>query len=111
MIKRRCKMNDKMSDKLLPCPFCGAKLKVYMMCGYWDYDCENDFCILHKSPNRKFKTEEELRQVLNTRKPMERIVERLEERRNSYGDMGSVMDFRIRASYDNAIKIVKDELN
>ena len=44
-------------------------------------------------------------------KPMEHIVARLEEKRNSYHDDGSVMDFRIRAAYNNAIEIVKAELN
>lgn len=39
------------------------------------------------------------------------IVERLEEKRNSYRDDGSVMDFRIRAAYNNAIEIVKEELS
>lgn len=42
----------------------------------------------------------------------ERIIEELEKiLKYKYTDSGSIMDFRIRAAYENAIEIVKAELN
>ena len=66
------------NDKLLPCPFCGGKPFVYttgsVSCGFYvEIICENCGCRTDRA------YEEVASEVWNTRKPMERIVEQLEE--------------------------------
>ena len=56
--------------KLLPCPFCGGQLR-RNMCGSFEDD--NKGCILYG-----FEIHEKMIPIWNTRKPIERIVERLE---------------------------------
>lgn len=66
--------------KLLQCPFCGGKMKIVDVSesmphtGRYIFRCENS-CIKSHS----FMTEQEAVRACNTRKPMERIVEQLEE--------------------------------
>lgn len=74
--------SDKMSDKLLPCPFCGGEAKfTYITKVYTDYPsirCSNDECFAGKL-YILFNTEVEAITAWNTRKPMERIEEKLDE--------------------------------
>lgn len=64
--------------KLLPCPFCGGEANVSYNTKFgfvpW---CNNEECILNES-TKGYKTEEAIK-LWNTRKPMERIIERLEK--------------------------------
>ena len=63
-----------MQNKLLGCPCCGGEAELHG--GYVSYSviCKNcNFEVFHR------RTEEEVIAKWNTRKPMERIVEQLEE--------------------------------
>ena len=62
--------------KLLPCPFCGgeAELDCDNIFGNWFVRCTKCFC---KTP--KHATEFFAKVCWNTRKPVERILERLKE--------------------------------
>jgi Lar family restriction alleviation protein len=68
-----------MTDKLKPCPFCGGdNVDVFN----WEVTFQGDYfkayckdCDFELKPQR---TEEEAIKAWNTRKPMDRIVERLE---------------------------------
>lgn len=117
-------MNDKTSDKrLLPCPFCGAKAAfAYIEKMYKEYpaiSCTNDKCFAGKI-FILFTTKEEAITAWNTRKPMERIVERLEEEL-ALSDKEKLrcinedaLQFDIAKGYAtgiyNAIEIVKEEI-
>ena len=107
-----------MQNKLLPCPFCGgeAKLIKHFIVAL-DTEYRQVFCTscCAKRPVEKFFTEEEAIKHWNTRKPMERIVERLEERHKFYenrfeemsGTDRDVEDWGSIKSYADAIEIVK----
>lgn len=98
--------------KLLPCPFCGGEAEV---CGYYFIQCTKCGSSTLTHTNR-----EESIKAWNTRKPMERIVERFEKESdywldkydekwkkgfiNSYAD--GCMD-----AFDRAIEIVKEVIN
>ncbi len=81
-----------MQNKLLPCPFCGSKLHKHNR--YFHHEING--CLFD---NYEF-FEEDFKKW-NTRKPMERIVERLEEDYSQ--DIGSLK----MISVDKAIEIVK----
>jgi hypothetical protein len=70
------KTSDKTSDKrLLPCPFCGGEIEILPKgYGLLYGRCMNG-CFVSRSENSK----NYLIEKLNTRKPMQEIVERLEE--------------------------------
>lgn len=61
--------------KLLPCPFCGGEAEILGDKTHWIY-CPN--CC---SETKSFKTKKEAIERWNTRKPMERIIEKLEDKK------------------------------
>ena len=111
-------MSDKMSDKrLIPCPFCGGELKIIN----WHTVLGKDFGMSCKDCGMIFRsgrttlTEKEAIEICNTRKPMERTVERLENA--SYmtectfdEDGWSNNDNYEVVLLDKAIEIVKEEM-
>lgn len=125
--------SDKTSDKLLPCPFCGidCMYEIIIDNEFGDPEpalfcnaCKMIFQVENDSPHMKVDEtykylKEKLYKTFNTRKSMERIVERLEELRKSNLDMGKVcksqplkMAYLGRsAAYENAMEIVKEEMN
>lgn len=117
-------MSDKTSDKrLLSCPFCGGEATIFKMkLGPHEYGyggmCKNTpFCC---SLVAIHKTKEEAIAAWNTRKPMERIVERLEEESRLAEEekerllKQNPIHFDIARGYANslavAIEIVKEEM-
>ncbi len=78
------KESKKKLPKLLSCPFCGGEAHVYRseskILGetFYAIDCDSNECIVHTMV-ADYSTEKEAIEHWNTRKPMERIVERLEE--------------------------------
>lgn len=108
-------MSDKTSNVLLSCPFCGgeAQLKEFnYLDGKINYFVECDYTECGVvTETADFDTPEEAIKAWNTRKPLERIVERLEESK------GIVIDERGEVLYqedyfidiDDAIAIVKGE--
>lgn len=90
--------------KLLPCPFCGGEAEVNLFLGNYCVTCNH--CMGAIFPGKGM-TREEAIDYWNARKPMERIVERLEER-SMYPDD----DDYICGQYDaftECKKIVKEE--
>lgn len=65
-----------MSEKLLPCPFCGGEAEISLYLGNYGVACTE--CMGAIFPARGM-TKGEAIKAWNTRKPMERILERLEE--------------------------------
>lgn len=108
--------------KLLPCPFCGGEAEVI---GNYIKGVPNNFqyfvrckkCKARPQPFYTFKKKEKAVEAWNTRKPMERIVERLEEMKMRYfliiGNSGSAnLDSvyeEVGNCIDRAIEIVKEE--
>lgn len=100
-------MSEKTSDKRpLPCPFCGVKLELIKrekgdiyhhpwnecIAKAWYFDAHNARCL----------------KLWNARKPMEKIVERLEEEiLEQLSDDGN--DWFTSGKIYDAIKIVKEE--
>lgn len=104
--------DNKTSDKLLPCPFCGGEARLqkrfrkrgyYVICKDRNCGCRTPFYQFD------FLSQEELREqaifTWNTRKPMDRIVERLEES-ESYS-----CSPQFSKAIDRAIEIVKEEMS
>lgn len=67
--------------ELLPCPFCGGEAKINRMPHLWEYSvqCNDVDCIVHPETEGYEKREEAI-EAWNTRKPMERIAEQLENK-------------------------------
>ena len=111
--------------KLLPCPFCGGEGSAFvdkyekyftgcLKCNFYygieiEHDCEleDGWLAIHDS-------KEEAINAWNTRKPMDRIVEQLEERRKGYerslqNTMGSVSTYRkgVMRGYEYSRDLVK----
>ena len=105
-------MNDK---KLLPCPFCGGEAFFATEGGNWIA------CKLCGAETDYFERAKEAINAWNTRKPMERIVERLEQQAEQYHrrekeheDKNITVQiskkyFGKACSYEHAIDIVKEE--
>lgn len=104
--------------KLLNCPFCGGEAKMQRIINLDDFD---DFFIMCEkcfSRTKKFKAERSAILVWNTRKPMERILERLEtesdlaEKEMERAREQNPLQYERCDSYicaiDNAIEIVKE---
>lgn len=98
-------------EELKKCPFCGGDASLYTHTDlqkrvYYYVECNN--CLI--SPSTYYERDkEEVINVWNTRKPMERIVEKLEnEILENLSDCG---DDWFTAGYINkAIEIVKEEM-
>ena len=106
------------NDKLLPCPFCGREAKVSKTDeDHYQVICTNCPCSLGRF---WFWKKEDAIKYWNTRKPMDRIVDRLEheifvsyDRRSVALDnvelhLSNVYHGEIKA-YSTAIRIVKEE--
>lgn len=100
--------------KLLNCPFCGGEAKVAHYSNGWDewwrIICKG--CNISQTGSYKT-TEEEAIKAWNTRKPMERILERLETGQEECYKLFAIgFNSEDRAGYDaysDAIEIVKEE--
>lgn len=71
--------------KLLPCPFCGGEARLnhgISLDGIdgWVAECSNYQCITHSSDSIYYSQDAAIAQW-NTRKPMERIIEKLEDKK------------------------------
>ena len=113
--------------KLLPCPFCGggciyetfeinslgAEIPV-IFCNHCKivFKVENDSMYLKDDETYAYLAKKNI-EAWNTRKPMERIVERLEEvaeeERQYWYNSGDEEAYVARRAYTHAIKIVKKE--
>lgn len=124
-------MNDKTSNKLLPCPFCSGEeisMGAYSISPDCYIECKSCGCMIEKEVPWNGMNQEEhdrecakfLIEAWNTRKPMERIVERLEEEL-ALSDKEKLrcinedaLQFDIAKGYAtgiyNAIEIVKEEI-
>ncbi len=75
-----------MQNKLLPCPFCGGEVEMYStqvdaIREHYGFHCKScDMATSYDYPNDR----EEAIKHWNTRKPLERIVEQLENYKNCY---------------------------
>lgn len=115
-------MNDKTSDKLLPCPFCDSEkisMGAYSISPDCYIRCESCGCVIEKEVPWNGMNQEEhdrecakfLIEAWNTRKPMERIVERLEDelawhKKGNFNYSNGKHD-----GLAKAIEIVKEEMN
>ena len=108
--------------KLLNCPFCGGKASFWRLSekqkdGYTDcvfVRCKDCYAStkkieynarIHKNDSEY----DEAKQLWNTRKPMERIVEKLEESYRLYAIGFNAEDRGGYDAYSDAIEIVKEE--
>lgn len=96
--------------ELKRCPFCGGEAIIDRE----DIFCDNCFLSMRidsRVINGEAKTYEEARKQTieswNTRKPMDRIVERLEEEIEVF--MSDIGECTFTVAYRNAIEIVKEE--
>ena len=95
-----------MTDNLKPCPFCGGNnvgvfnWEVTFQGDYFKAYCED--CDFELKPQM---TEEEAIKAWNTRKPMDRIVERLEKEKFEIEDCRYDVD--LNTTINTAIEIVK----
>ena len=116
-------MSDKTSDKLLRCPFCGGEASLLTHTDlknrmYYYVECSGYNCLI--APFTYYATdEEEVIKLWNTRKPMERVIDRLEEYRDNFmddvyeelrDDSDNLRANRIIERFDDAIEIVKEEM-
>ena len=106
--------------KLLPCPFCGGDARLESTGQYAVVGCKNDNCQGYACCY-KYDSKKEAIEHWNTRKPMERIFERLQEKgintrgnaiEMSFTGMTKIineLDYGMSMAYTDAIKIVKEE--
>lgn len=102
-------MSDKTSDKrLLPCPFCGVELELEEKGEFYIHPSGNCFMNLNAVKNAETRIK-----AWNTRKPMDRIVERLEELKaealREYKEFLDGENYRQSLLLDKVIKTVKEE--
>ena len=101
-----------MQNKLLPCPFCGSDRLYIAERKYFGRKFASVNCIeCHISQTGDgFETREEAIKHWNTRKPMERILEQLEEESDFFGGepMGSLQKAYYCKGIEKAIEIVRN---
>ena len=90
--------------KLLPCPFCGGEFQINVGGMIYIPKCKKCGCTLAGC-----RTEEEAIEEVNTRKPMERIIERVEEERKYSYENFKDEERAWKKGLRTAIKIVKEE--
>ena len=90
-----------MSDKLKPCPFCGSEVLLHK--GYVSYSVRCDIC--HYEICRR--TKEETIAKWNTRKPMDRLVDQLEEKQTDINGNTS-LHYLYSEGYSDAIDYLID---
>ena len=97
--------------KLKPCPFCGGEAKLYSGIGYAVVGCKKEDC-QGSACCYKYNSKKEAIEHWNTRKPMERIVERVEEARQKYQrllkEQGEKEDEAINILFRGMMNIVKE---
>lgn len=114
---RTRKVNDMKKIRVLSCPFCKEELEIVGKGHYFAH--KNNNCILR---HLCFEIDDdEAVKLWNTRKPIKRIVERLEQQKQQYKrreDDAKNINMTIQisekyygksCSYDHAIEIVKEE--
>lgn len=102
--KKRKEKEEKMSEiKLLPCPFCDEEAKAIV---FVDNSAKIECKQRCFDGTHVFKDVEEAARAWNTRKPMERIVERLN---NKFRVVKSDEDLEWNRAINKAIEIVKEE--
>ena len=102
--------------KLLPCPICGGTISTFKKQKGWLHAVGNiyEYGAMCNTPHcfmipANYNSEEEVIKVVNTRKPMERIVERLEERQDRYFFEEDDYCEGVYNALGIAIEIVKEE--
>ena len=95
--------------KLLQCPFCGGEAEVIKAHSVFEKPyvviCKNKSC--HASVGEFSENRKDAITAWNTRKPMERILERLEEKAREYTN--DDLSYRIPCfGIDESIEIVKE---
>ena len=107
-------------EQLKKCPFCGGEAKLYGYTAFW-VCCENEECNVDSDV---YESREKAITTWNTRKPIERILERLEELRMAeyddsdeepvYTDAEDIFDDGVSngkfRAYHKAIEIIKEEI-
>ena len=93
-------------SKLKPCPFCGGEAAIYnyekMLTGqYKMVECKTCHCT-----SEKFKKVEDAIAAWNTRKPIQTILERLEDATFPHNFGGEVQMMILK---NKAIEIIKEE--
>ena len=93
--------------KLLPCPFCGgeAELNGHYIKGVpnnYQYFVRRNQCKARPQPFYTFKKKEKAVEAWNTRKPIERIVDRLEEELKLADDIKKKCAREAPLQFDNA---------
>lgn len=92
------------NDKLLPCPFCGGELKLNTILSI--FICNK--CKVHIGFPTCYTDKNRIKAV-NTRKPMERIVERLEECKFVTSMGNDIISRNKFIAYNGALNIVRKE--
>ena len=118
--------------KLLPCPFCGGEARIYepkrsrfvyrrhnsplyqtrdTLSGEYIAQCKDSSCNGHIA--RRYKTPESAANAWNSRKPMERIVKRLENENMTAVDLAnltcSTYQDGVVSGIERSLEIVKEE--
>lgn len=95
--------------KLLPCPFCGGEARLRGERYFQPNVRRNVICKECFSNSGWYKTDEEAIKAWNTRKPMERIIERLEEEKERKISATKTEINLRKAHFKKAIEICKEE--
>ena len=98
--------------KLLPCPFCGGEVDLYSWSQTplnYEYGIECRECQMLFQVNRYGSTREDVINLWNTRKLMERILTRLEKGKTFYKMRSLDQDEIEVGAFIEAIDIVKEE--